>query len=205
VFAPEREEEIIDPVRLSSEEFLDRILEIGHKKPSKLFSYRQAKEPSIGDECLVLEQSIGHQKGGTEGVRLAISESGTIVIDSNVTGRRERQNLRDMADIMVIRIEDLEGVLNTDFRFASALYENLDPYKRHQRFFWNAALTGIGYRTFSRNPQPQTSYAMNPSGGDQPVIAFREARVIDRADLAQPQAEIERVIVSCTRKRSSDF
>ena len=204
VLAPERQEEIVDPVRLVSEEFAERIFEIGHSKMIRLFSYQRAKEPpSAQDDFLIIEQAPGHdRRNGLQGVRLAVGEAGLIVVDSNVTGRVERDTSYSMADVMLISIEDVEAVLNTDFQFANALYQVLDPYKRHHRFLWNAMLSGVGYRTFVRNPQQQSTYPVNTSGGNQPVIAFREPRLIDRETLAQPVREVERAVVSWTRKRS---
>ena len=93
-------------------------------------------------------------------------------------------------------------MIETSLRFVAALYDQHDAYKRHQRFYWNAALTGLGYRTFARNPQEQRAYSMNMSGDDTPVPVFKESRLITRADLSKPQKEIERAILYWTRQRS---
>ena len=74
----------------------------------------------------------------------------------------------------------------TGLRFIAALYDHHDACKRHQRFYWNAALTGLGYRKFARNPQERQSYSMSMSGDDGPIPAFQESRLITRADLTQP-------------------
>jgi hypothetical protein len=56
VMVPERIEEIVDPIKLGSEAFTHRLLELGHSKSIALFSYQHAKEPpSISNDCLIIE------------------------------------------------------------------------------------------------------------------------------------------------------
>ena len=86
-------------------------------------------------------------------------------------------------DVFRIAIEDVEAAFATDFRFAAAVYEKIDPYKRHQRFYWNAALSSLGYRSFARNPQPGHSYTMTTSERTAPAVAFTAGRSIDRVVL----------------------
>jgi hypothetical protein len=123
-----------------------------------------------------------------------------MVLDSNVTGRTERVSSSDLMGTFRIATEDVEAALATDFRFAAAIYEEVDPYRRHQRFLWNSALSGVGYRTFARNPQASQSYAMASTERGEPFMAFPEGRPIDRSGIAQPASEIERVVYTWTRK-----
>jgi len=202
VLVPERREEVLDPVRLGSEGFADRVLEIGHSKAIRLFHYQFAKEPpAIDKDTLVIDQPGGSDwRHGIQATRLRLFESGGIVIDSNVTGRRARIDSGTAMEMFRIGIEDIEAALKTDFHFTHALYDEIDRHKRHQRFHWNAALTGIGYRSFERNPQPRQSYAMNISEQDEPAFALPEARLIDRIALGDPLGEIQRATHNWTRK-----
>jgi len=206
VLLPERLEEIVDPVRLGSDEFADRLLELGHSKSIALFSYQCAKEPpSIANYSLIIEQPAGNdRRRGIHAVRMELHESGAMVLDSNVTGRLERANSSELMGIFRIAIEDVEAALATDFRFASAVYEDIDPYKRHQRFFWNAALSSLGYRSFARNPEPRQAYTMNTQERGEPAVAFPAGRPMDRILLAEPVREIERAIHAWTRKQSRE-
>jgi hypothetical protein len=53
-------------------------------------------------------------------------------------------------------------LLAASFRLAQALYDDKDPYKRQQRFYWNGVLSGMGNRSLVRNPvSPQHGYGMN--------------------------------------------
>jgi hypothetical protein len=206
VLLPERLDEIVDPVRLGSDEFADRLLELGHSKSIALFSYQRAKEPpSISNDSLIIEQPAGNDwRRGIHAVRMELHESGAMVLDSNVTGRRERANSSDLMGIFRIAIEDVEASLAADFRFASAVYEDIDPYKRHQRFYWNVALSSLGHRSFARNPQPEQAYTMNMQERSEPAVAFPIGRQMDRLLLAQPGREIERAIHAWTRKQSRE-
>ena len=103
--------------------------------------------------------------------------------------------------IFRIAVEDVEATLATDFRFSNAVFEEVDRYKRHRRYFWNASLSGLGYRSFARNPQPSQSYAMNTSEREDPAMAFSTGRPVDRLMLAQPVREIERAIHVWTTKQ----
>jgi hypothetical protein len=204
VLVPERREEIIDPVRLGSGDFVDRLLELGHSKSIGLFSYQRAKEPPLlSNDSLIIEQPAGNDwRRGIQAVRMELHESGELVLDSNVTGRTERANSSDVMGMFRIAIEDVEAALAADFRFASAVYEEVDPHKRHQRLFWNAALSNLGYRSFARNPQPEQAYTMDTSERNDPAVAFPVGRPIDRLILSQPATEIERTIHTWTKKQN---
>src|SRR5450631_2251096 len=89
VLEPERQEEVIDPVKIASPEFKERLLEIGHNKAVRLFSYSRGTRAEMEGAALVIEQD--DRKNGRhradEYVRLELAESGRIVLDGNVTGR----------------------------------------------------------------------------------------------------------------------
>jgi hypothetical protein len=83
-------------------------------------------------------------------------------------------------------------LLAASFRFTLALYDDKDSYKRHQRFYWNGVLSGMGNRTLVRNPVSQA------------IPAFSASRLIARSDLAQPGKEIERAILYWDRETKQD-
>ena len=205
--APERAEEVFDPVALHSEDFQHRILELGHKREIALFRYQSAKEPADfrADE-LVIKQPLGDDwRQGREGVRLGICVSGLILMDANVTGRSERENSYSMADIFTISTDTIDALLRSQFRFVHALYEEIDPHKRYGRFLWNAALTGLGHRSFVRGPQQEKhSYSMNMSNAEEPLVAHAAPRLLSRADLASPAKEIERAILYWSQQRNGN-
>jgi hypothetical protein len=205
--APERVEEVFDPLDLASPDFAERMMEIGHRNDVRLFGYLYAKEtPRLEQTSLVIEQPLGNNwSEGRQGVRLAIAENGVVLIDTNATGRTKRSNSMDLADIMTASIQSVETLLAASFRFTQALYDDKDPYKRHQRFYWNGVLSGMGNRTLVRNPvSQQHSYGMNMRSKDEAIPAFPSSRLIARADLAQPGKEIERAILYWERETTRD-
>ncbi|HEX5074448.1 MAG TPA: DUF4062 domain-containing protein [Gemmatimonadaceae bacterium] len=198
--APERDEEVFDPVRLESQEFKSTVYRIAHSDGVGLLSYENPKVAAIKGDALVIEQtSHGGHHGEGYVVRLEITEAGELIIDSNVTGRVRRGSAVDMLGSMVVALEDIETVLAVDFQFAAALYAEFDPFLRHQRFTHDVGLSDLGYRTLERNPKARSSYTM--SMRDRGVIrAFGESRLISRADLSNPKSEIERAVTLLVRK-----
>ena len=83
---------------------------IGHGGEVRVFGYQFAKEaPRIEGTWLIIEQPFGNDwRNGRQGVRLAISEAGVIIIDTNVTGRAERNHSADMVNIMTIAVGTVE-------------------------------------------------------------------------------------------------
>lgn len=201
VLSPERDEEVVDPVRLGSREFLDRIYELGHSSNARLFNYQCPKTAEVCGSSLVVQQTeAGGRNSEAEHVRLEIAETGELIVDANVTGRVRLGGQHDMLSSMIVAIEDIESVLDAGFRFVTAFYDEVDRFKRHQRFLYNAGLSGLEHRALERNPQPRSSYGMTMRSRDTVILAFDTPRVIDRATLLQPSAEIDRVTVLLTRK-----
>jgi hypothetical protein len=77
--------------------------------------------------------------------------------------------------------------------------DNLDEFKRHQRFFYNAGVLNLEYRTLERNPQPRSSHAMAMRSRDTAVVAYKEPRLIDREALRHPDEEIKRAVTLLIR------
>jgi hypothetical protein len=205
--APERTEEVFDPLDLSSPDFAERMLEIGHSRDVRLFGYLYAKAaPRLEQTCLVIEQPLGNNwSDGRQGVRLAIGENGVLLIDTNASGRTKRSNSFDMADMMTVSIGTVEALLAAGFRFAQALYDDRDPYKRNQRFYWNGALSGMGNRSLVRDSVSQEHiYRMTLGDKNDAMRAFPASRLIARADLAQPGKEIDRAILYWERETKRD-
>ena len=200
VLTPERDEEVIDPVRLASDAFRRRMYELGHGAEVSLLSYERPKTASLdGDDLVILQTEAHGRHGEGEHVRLQLSENGELVIDANVSGRVQRGDRFMGLTNMVLAIDDVEAVMRLCFGFAAALYDELDPHKRHMGFGFNVALSGLDYRTLERNPQPRTSYGV--SMRDRGVVrAYDVSRRLSRNDLYAPAGEIERAVTLLARR-----
>ena len=202
VLVPEREEEVIDPIVLGSEDFAQHVYEIGHSQGVRLFNYSRQKEHGIKGQSLIIHQfdPSGSSKETVDEVRLEISGLGQIIIDANVTRRVSRGQEGSPLDIFVVAHEDIEIVINASFRFTGMLFDYLDRFKRYQRFFYNIALVNLGMRRLVEEPKEQESYQMNTLNQEEPMLAFNEARLVDWSDLNIPKNEIERVLTVLPRR-----
>jgi hypothetical protein len=79
------------------------------------------------------------------------------------------------------------------------MYENLDRYKRQQRFLYNAALGEISYRRLVAEYRERDS--MSFGNNEQGIVpAFDRPRLISREDLAGADAEIISIITMLRRR-----
>lgn len=200
VVVPERKEEVLDPVRLASAELLQQVYQVGHLPDVALLNYSRPKSARTDRGRLIVDQTDpGTHHDMSDIVHVEIFEDGIVVLEGNVTGRFRRGDRMQLMESMVIAVEDVEAILRTFFHFVGGLYDGLDPFHRHHRFFMNAALRDTGYRTLRRNPQPTNSTTMRMSG-DGDVTAYEESRIIDRNDLKSPESEIARAVTLFERR-----
>ncbi|MDB4915257.1 MAG: hypothetical protein JWM95_2901 [Gemmatimonadetes bacterium] len=198
VLMPERQEEVVDPVRISSEQFGRRVYEIAHSADVGILSFERPKTRTLErDDLVILQTDNDGRNGARQYARIQISESGRLVIDANISGRAQQGD--SFFSAMVIDTRDIEAVLEQCHQFSAALYDEIDPFKRHQRFGYDVCLSGLDHRRLERNPQPRSSFGMNMQG-TQVIRAFGDWRAIARADLRQPAPEIERAVVLLERR-----
>jgi hypothetical protein len=192
LISPQRNEEVLSPVRLASSSFGEQVMQIGHAPDVKLFSYHFAKsEATIEDSRFVLLQDGGSNwRSGQQEARVQIDERGMIIIDLNVTGRVELKS--DRYGMGGILIDDLTAALGSCFSFAQKLYEAVDPYRRHDAFTWGAALVGSGHKRILKDEIDESSRFPNMYGTEKAVVAFPTLRPITRAGVSQPAEEIHR-------------
>jgi hypothetical protein len=196
---PARKGEVVHPVRLASPEFEHQVYVIGHAADVALFDYRHGKSADLGEsELVIVQEHPGRRREEHQFVRLVIAETGALVIDANVTGRVVRGTQGNMIDAMTVVTADIEGVLRSCFRFVRAFYDAVDAHHRHERFFYNVAISQLGYRRLVRNPHDERVGGFN-GGGDEPVIAFKNSRAVSRAALSESKDEIARVVTTFER------
>lgn len=201
LLAPERVEEFIDPVSLESPALRRQLFEIGHSGEVELFSYERPKKTEVGiNEIVILQANEDRRWDGLNEVRLELTTTGVIAIDSNITGLAERAE--EFASMMVILEGDIADRLMKCFAFASAFFELKDQFRRYDRMIYNAALSGIGHRTLMSEPPKGSSYSMGQHG-DEVVIAFDRPQVLTREDLSKSERQVERTITLFRRRLKS--
>jgi hypothetical protein len=200
VLVPERPGQLIDPVDLESPDLYQSVMEIGHSRSVRLFSYDRRKEKEIGVDEISITQLSSRGDDITDVVKLELSSSGALTIDTNVTGRVLRGERDGILNSSVIAEEDIAGQLGKIFAFSSTLLDRLDPYGRYDRLLYNVALSNVGYRKLEANPKPKSTYQMSMRSDNAPVPAFETPRMITRADLRASEREIEAVITLLRRR-----
>ena len=100
---------------------------------------------------------------------------------------------------MVIIEDDISVRLKQCFAFANIFFERTDPYKRHDRFLFNAALSNIGHRTLLPEPPKGSSFTMGQLG-DSVIIGFDKPRVVTRSDLSSHDEQIIYVLTLLRRR-----
>ena len=200
ILAPERVDEMVDPVALGSKEFGHRLLEIGHALGVDLFSYDYPKTTEIGvNEIILVQSGDKYRRQGSDEVRLELTTRGMLIVDLNVTGCPSVEGHENYMGSLVLTEEGIVVGLKRCFGFAGAYYRERDPFKRYDRMLYNAALSGIGMRTLTAKPPQGRSYPMG-SHGETIVSAFDDPRLITRADLDNPGREIETVMTLFRRR-----
>lgn len=196
---PERDEEVLDVVRLDTDDVRRLLYEIGHAKEVGLFAYEHSKTTNVAIESIVILQKDSERRHrGEQIVRLEVTVGGSITIDTNVTGRIDRGS-HSMNEGFVIVEGDVTSSLRSCFAFADAFFGRVDPYKRHQRFFYNVLLSGLGYRKLVTEYREQNSFNMG-AGTTSIVQAFDKPRIITRDDLSSSNREVEAVMTLLRRQ-----
>lgn len=199
ILMPERMGEVIDPVLIGSQEFIEQLYNIGHSAQVKLFSYERPKAPEMGvNEVIILQSDQNRSRDSFDEVRLEITVSGMIIIDANITGRIPRRT-DNMDTSFYIYNDDIEAILKKCFSFSNGFYTTNDPYQRYDRLLYNICLCGIGYRSLVPQAPPGHTYSL-ANQIDDVVAAFDKPRLITMAELRSPEKEIERVITLFSRR-----
>ena len=207
VLAPERVEEVIDPVMLDDKQLQREVYGIGHAAGVDLLSYEKPKESSAStDTFVIIQQGKGRgNQVGSEDVRIEITTRGIITIDCDITGQREAQNnRRSMSAFSFLLESDVVEGLNKCFGFAKAFFDWKDPYLRFDRFLYNSVLSNIGYRPLLTEPPKGNSMTMRMEN-DQPVIAFDDFRTITRNDLSNYESQVTATLKLFGRRLKSPY
>ncbi|MFK7827508.1 MAG: DUF4062 domain-containing protein [Oligoflexales bacterium] len=187
---PERKDQVFDPLEIDSEDFKNKLLEIGSNSDVGLFSHLCKKEIDTGAEHLVIKQTRNCEAKSNHHVRFYLSQTGMILVDSAVESICN--------DYINITDQDILRGLEPAFKCLSKLYQEFDPYKRFQSFFYNAAICGVEYRgvIFERDRKLN-----NGSPSMKKIIyAYNEAQMINLSRLNSASKEANRCATMIVRR-----
>ena len=199
--APTRREEVIDPVKLESEDFRFDVYRLAHQRSVQLLSYERPKTSDTVRNALVITETAGagRPQNAQKTTRLTIKESGDVLAAISLV-RPVARNDPFGGGGLALSPGDIKAALHQAFVFCRTLYEEIDPHRRHEQFAYNAALANLGMRQIG---EPSTFGAQTiPWQAQQrqgPIVAFDPARPIARPMLSTPDDEIERTLVLLKR------
>jgi hypothetical protein len=200
---PERQEEVIDKLMIGTSEFVEDVLAIAHRRNVKLFDYRNAKSNRLERDVLVIEEhSPSRYSGAPAARRIEVSPDGLLVIDAVVSfSSTSIGDIGGMTATFFLLKSDIVAALSAGFSFAAELFDKVDAYKRHQRFHYGVAVTGIGFRSLVEHAEKRSSYSM-ARNLEEPIVVEAD-RLIGRDALVEPSAETSRIVTLLERAISS--
>lgn len=194
--APLRTEEVVGLQRLDDDEFVERLIETGRGTGVRLLGMRPGYKIEAEAEAVKIlpADAHWHEYGPILAVRL--DDRGRIVVEANVVQLVDRGERHFVPS--VIAEEDVERQLLAVFRFADAVYTELDPFERQQKFLYNAGLFHVQYTKLERNPAPRKLMTIPMYQRDQ-VVAYDTPRDIPRFRLKDPSDVVQDVLARVRR------
>ena len=197
--APERDDELIDPVRLGSGDFQRLVYEIAHAGVTPVLSYEQPKSASVDQDAIVVRQGASYG-GDRETAELRLTDRGALLIELPVRPASRGFAAADINAAMTVAHDEIRSALSAALQFAAAWLDRLDPFERFDRLYIDASVVNLGYRALVPERKPQASVQLHPMRDQTPIVAYDEARLITRGDLRSPSPEIERLMAVLIRR-----
>lgn len=197
VWATLRDEEVIDPTLFRSEQFQRQVQQLAHNGDTPLLAYSQGKKIDLQVSRLRIRQGdAGQWRDGCDLVLLDMYADGTLSVAANVTGLQARDaRTFDLGAMYRLDPEDVQRRLGQAFHFATAWWEQHDPYHRHEPLIYQVALYDIGARRWETGTgQPTMSVTVPQWQPPSPLLVFDRPRLLARAELQAPTGEVRRVL-----------
>ncbi|HSW29531.1 MAG TPA: DUF4062 domain-containing protein [Longimicrobiales bacterium] len=198
---PQAQGELLDVLRFDDEALHQEIYRMGHDPAVGIFSYEEPKEANVAREALTIIQ--GRDRGDRKYSRVTVTTSGLMLVDTNVTGRTRQDPIRDMGTVLVLLEDDVLQGVRRALKATAALYDLFDPHRRHERVLLNAALAGVGYRTWQREAVRRQTYGMRMSDGYE-LAAFSEPKLVARQEITDSDTLGSRIVGLLRREVESD-
>jgi hypothetical protein len=119
-----------------------------------------------------------------------------------VTGSKTADSELHFAEGLQLSAAAIRERLTRAFAFIAAFFGQVDTYGRYQRFFYNAALWGVGPRVWVERLEKRQSYPVRTTGELGPIFALASPTSLGRARLALPTEAVEETVVRLRRQLS---
>ena len=193
-----RNEEVVDPLTLTHDDFKNQVLRLGHDCEPPLFSYERPKQSEASASRLSITQGASRGAMADEDeTEVDIHADGTLTVVQNLTGDRSGHD-PNLSIVMMHRLDPnaVRDRLERARSFAVAWWNEHDRFLRHDLLLYNIGLYDIGHRSFE-DPGEHTwggGLTIPPECPHNPLIVLERSRRISRSSLNNPGAEITRII-----------
>lgn len=190
VIALERDEELLDPGRIQSNELIEQLQELAHLRRVRLFRYEAPKQPRLTETGLCISQvsPVGYPRGGPE-ASLEVRQDGKLLIDYELGGAEDNNPFSGLTIVS----SDLRDAARRAFLFADAFYAWIDPWLRQTSLWYGTSLANTKNRSFF-DEVPKGSSLSGIGAGQRDPLVGESPRLISRSELKEPDREIERII-----------
>lgn len=199
------DETVIDMDRLDSEDFKHEFVALGVAREVGLFHRNRHRAEDRGRNSLVVVQNDGHGSPPPgQAVRVELTEDGWLVLDINVTGTDESGRRDPMAGFGMypVEVEAVKAHAATALRFASRVFDTIDPPGRHAGLLCNASLGALNSKplVFRKDREKHKGQVGFGRGDDAPPTSFDRPEPVSRADASWPDALADKIAKRLERR-----
>ena len=192
-----RNEEVVDPLTLTHDDFKNQVLRLGHDCEPPLFRYEQPKQTEASASRLsIIQGALRGAMADEHATTVAIHADGTLTVLQNVTGNRSGHD----PNLSIVTMQRLDPNVVCDrlegaWSFAVAWWNLHDRFLRHDSLLYNVGLYDIGHRSFEDpgDYRPSHGLPIPPGCPHNPLIVLNSAKRVVRSGLDSPGAEITRI------------
>lgn len=192
-----RNEEVVDPLTLTHDDFKNQVLRLGHDCEPPLFRYERSKQREASASRLsIIQGALRGAMADEDATAVAIHAEGTLTVLQNVTGNRSGHD-PNLSFVMMYRLDPnvVCDRLERAWSFGAAWWNLHDRFLRHDSLLYNVGLYDIGRRSFEDpgDYRPGYSLPVPPECPHNPLIVLNSARRVARSGINSPGAEITRI------------
>lgn len=192
-----RNEEVVDPLTLTDDDFKNQVLRLGHDCEPPLFRYERPKQSEASASRLsIIQGALRGAMADEDATAVAIHAEGTLTVLQNVTGNRSGHD-PNLSIVMMYRLDPnvVCDRLERAWSFAAAWWNLHDRFLRHDSLLYNVGLYDIGHRSFEDpgDYRPGHGLPIPPECPHNPLIVLNSARRVARSGINSPGAEITRI------------
>ena len=145
-----RNEEVVDPLTLTHDDFKNQVLRLGHDCEPPLFRYERSKQREASASRLsIIQGALRGAMADEDATAVAIHAEGTLTVLQNVTGNRSGHD-PNLSFVMMYRLDPnvVCDRLERAWSFGAAWWNLHDRFLRHDSLLYNVGLYDIGRRSF---------------------------------------------------------